>query len=459
MASASRTRTQHATGTLAHVDCVDRVVREEALIPQIADVSHSWRRCAAEYHLQPQNQAAPHIITESELRAAREPIHNLILHAQEEIDRLYAIVQPQDYVVLLCNSDGLAIHHRGDGSKAEGFKHWGIWLGGVWSEQVEGTNGIGTCITEQRPVSVHRGQHFRTRHTNLSCAGAPIFDPHGRLAAVLDTSSMNPRATDESLSLVLAATKVSARGIEARVFRECFQQSWNITAAPCGNTDRAVSLAVDDEQRILGADRVARRAFSLNDQALNGGLALSTIFEYDPSIFRCKRAQDIPARLIRTGTDQWWNALITPPVCSMSGWCSPTDMWNHCRPRIGMLANLATELIPAGSRGGLPPGRTHRICEYIESHLHENVALDALAEIAGLSVHHFARAFRQSVGIPPHGYLVQRRVERARHLLRKTDLPLSEIALAAGFSDQSHFARHFRRLTGTSPSVARRAQQ
>ena len=74
-------------------------------------------------------------------------------------------------MVLLCNPDGVAIHHRGDEARADEFKDWGIWVGGVWSEQIEGTNGIGTCITEQRPVLVHCGQHYRTRHSNLTCAG------------------------------------------------------------------------------------------------------------------------------------------------------------------------------------------------------------------------------------------------------------------------------------------------
>jgi transcriptional regulator GlxA family with amidase domain len=72
-----------------------------------------------------------------------------------------------------------------------------------------------------------------------------------------------------------------------------------------------------------------------------------------------------------------------------------------------------------------------------------------------LSVHHFARAFRQTLGIPPHNYIVQRRVEHAQQLLGNTDLPLSEIAIVAGFTDQSHLARHFRTITGVSPSLAR----
>ena len=446
---------QSSIDGLSHVDCIDLVVRKGALVPGVEEVVASWRRCLSAHHLDPEIQAAPHIITEKEIKDSREPLRNFILHAQEELDRLYAIVGPQQYVVLLCDGDGVAIHHRGDESSADDYKDCGIWLGGVWSEQIEGTNGIGTCITDKRPVIVHRSQHFRTRHIDLSCAGAPIFDPMGRLAAVLDTSSMNPQTTEQSLSLVMGVTKVSARGIEERTFREHFRHAWNIAAAPCGDNDVALLIAVDNDQRILGLDHIARRAFSLNDELLNRGVGLATIFEYDSSIFRCKRMQDVAARLLRSGTDDPWNVLITPPACRMSGWCSPTDALVHSRPRFGMLAHLPVSADPPTNRGGLAPARANRVCEYIDSHLQENIALDVLAEIAQLSVHHFARAFRQTLGIPPHNYIVQRRVEHAQQLLRNTDLPVSEIAIVAGFTDQSHLARHFRTITGVSPSLAR----
>jgi len=452
LAAANKNRRQCSIDGPSHVDAVDLVVGKGALVTGVEEIATSWRRCLTAHHLDPEIQAAPHIITEKEIKDSREPLRKVILHAQEELDRLYAIVGPQQYVVLLCDKDGVAIHHRGNESMADAYKDCGIWLGGVWSEQIEGTNGIGTCITDQRATMVHRGQHFRTRHSNLSCAGAPISDPLGRLAAVLDTSSMNPQTTEQSLSLVMGVTKVCARGIEERIFREYFRHAWNIAGAPCGDSDVAVLLAVDNDQRILGADQIARRAFSLNDEVLNRGVALATIFGYDSSIFRCKRMQDVAARLLRTGTGEPWNALITPPIC---GLCSPTDALVHSRPRFGMLAHLPLSVDPPRNRGGLAPARAHRVCEYIDSHLQENIALDVLAEIAQLSVHHFARAFRQSLGIPPHNYIVQRRVEHAQQLLRNTDLPLSEIAIVAGFADQSHFARHFRTITGVSPSLAR----
>ncbi|WP_407651931.1 helix-turn-helix domain-containing protein [Dongia soli] len=103
------------------------------------------------------------------------------------------------------------------------------------------------------------------------------------------------------------------------------------------------------------------------------------------------------------------------------------------------------------ARGGLPPGATRRVLEYVETHLSEKIDLAVLAGVAGFSVFHFAREFKQTAGVTPHFYLLQKRVQRAKEMLTRTDLSLSEIALAAGFADQSHLARHFRRIVGSTP--------
>jgi len=445
--------------SLPHVRPIEPVPINTRLISTPEEVHDSWQRCMADYHVDPRTRATPNVITQGELRVAKEPLVDVIAHAREEIDRLYAIVRQQGYVVLLCNSNGVAIHHRGDEARADEFKHWGIWLGGVWSEQIEGTNGIGTCIAEQRPVLVHCGQHYRTRHAKLSCAGAPIFDAVGKLAGVLDVSAVIFEGTDQTQQLALAATIASARAVEERLFREFFRHAWIIAAVPCGDSVTALLLAVDEDQRIVGADRVARLAFSLNDTRLAGGVHLSAVFDYNPLLFRRSSGQDIPVCLSRTGDNCGWNALITPPLARPNVSRTSPEAIVHSQPRMSMLGDLPIQETPRPSRGGLPPALTHRICEYVESHLDQKIPLDALASMAGLSAHHFARAFRQSVGMPPHGYLLQRRLEHAEHLLRDTRLPLSEIALAAGFSDQSHLARHFRRLTGMPPSLARRLER
>jgi len=103
-------------------------------------------------------------------------------------------------------------------------------------------------------------------------------------------------------------------------------------------------------------------------------------------------------------------------------------------------------------RGGLPPRALRRLREYVTAHLDDNISIRELAAIAGLSMYHFARAFKQSEGVTPHRYLLQCRVRRAQELLAATELPLSEIALVAGFSDQSHCARRFREFVGITPS-------
>ena len=105
----------------------------------------------------------------------------------------------------------------------------------------------------------------------------------------------------------------------------------------------------------------------------------------------------------------------------------------------------------AYARGGLPPRIVRRLREHIDSNIEQRISVEALAKLANLSVCYFVRAFKQSVGMTPHDYLIRRRVERTMELLSGTDMPLSEIALAAGFADQSHCARRFRQHVGMSP--------
>lgn len=102
-------------------------------------------------------------------------------------------------------------------------------------------------------------------------------------------------------------------------------------------------------------------------------------------------------------------------------------------------------------RGGLPPRTVRRISEYIDNNIEQRITVQALAELASLSVSYFVRAFKRSIGITPHEYLMRRRVRLTVQLLSATDMPLSEIAHAAGFVDQSHCARRFRKHVGMLP--------
>jgi AraC family transcriptional regulator len=102
-------------------------------------------------------------------------------------------------------------------------------------------------------------------------------------------------------------------------------------------------------------------------------------------------------------------------------------------------------------RVGLPPRVLRRVGEYIDVHLGETISLDTLADVAGLSPSQFSRMFKQSKGVSPGKYLLRRRVGRTMELLAGTNLSLAEIALAVGFSDQSHCSRSFNKHVGISP--------
>jgi AraC family transcriptional regulator len=104
------------------------------------------------------------------------------------------------------------------------------------------------------------------------------------------------------------------------------------------------------------------------------------------------------------------------------------------------------------SRGGLPGRKLRAVLEYIHQHLVTNLTLRDLAAVAHFSPYHFARLFKISTGLPPRQYIIARRVERAKQLLRgQDDLTLAQVAARAGFCDQGHFTRHFKRFVGVTP--------
>jgi AraC-like DNA-binding protein len=441
-----------------HAELAYSVAAGATPAPEIEPLSTSWLRSAASYGVDPADGNAPRIVTSGELRQFREPLGKLIFSAQEEIDRLYKVVREAGYTILFCDAAGVAVEHRGEDLEASGFEYWGTWLGGVWSEEIEGTNGIGTCIAEERPVTVHRSQHFRSRHMDLSCSGAPIFGVDGGLLAVLDVSAIDPGRSERAHALTGALTVNSACAIEERFFREHFHREWIVAIAPRVDGAAGILLAVDGHQRIVGANRLARTTLLLDDRGLQAGVSLWTIFEPDPDLFRRRDRTDIGRRLVIAGSNDSRSALVTPPVPTLAGSRNATNVALHTRPRLDMIGSLAKMGPAPQAHGGLAAGAIRRVREHIEAHLGDSMDLATLAAVAGLSIHHFARGFKQSTGVTPHHYLTQKRVERAQDMLVHSALSLSEIAYAVGFSDQSHLARHFRQMLGTTPGQFRWSQ-
>jgi AraC family transcriptional regulator len=115
----------------------------------------------------------------------------------------------------------------------------------------------------------------------------------------------------------------------------------------------------------------------------------------------------------------------------------------------------ATHPRMAQYEGGLGDRKLLQVIRYIDHALDQDIKLADLAQLAEMSQSHFSRLFKQSIGLSPHQYLLQQRVERAKQLLKQTNQSLVEIALACGFDSHSHFTRQFRHITGITPKAYR----
>jgi AraC family transcriptional regulator len=110
-------------------------------------------------------------------------------------------------------------------------------------------------------------------------------------------------------------------------------------------------------------------------------------------------------------------------------------------------------------RGGLPVRLQKRVAEFIEEHLADEITLNTLAELVDLSLYHFARAFKQSFGVPPHRYHMNRRMDHARSLLQRSALSVTQIGIQIGFRETSSFTRAYRKFAGVTPSEFRRSRE
>ncbi len=227
----------------------------------------SWRRSSVLHGLDPTGRGTGARLGEAELRRARQRLGPLLSAAEPTLDRLYAAVGGTGCCVLVADTDGVPLERRGAAGDDRTFAGWGLWTGTVWSEDAEGTNGIGTCLAERRAVTIHRDQHFFSRNTALSCTSAPLHDAEGKLAGALDVSSCRLDLTEGFLGLIAMAVADAARQIEADCFRRAFPHG-RVIVVPGGERVGASLIAVDDDDLVIGATRAARQALGITAEAL-----------------------------------------------------------------------------------------------------------------------------------------------------------------------------------------------
>lgn len=244
----------------------------------------SWQRSSVLHELEPGRQRAPDRLTQQELNEAQERLGLLVSTSETTLDQLYMAVGDVGCSVILADKNGVAIARRGAEQDDKTFDKWGLWTGAVWSEESEGTNGVGTCIVEERPLTIHKDQHFHSKNIGLSCTAAPIFDHVGNLMAVIDVSSCRADLTAGFSRLISVAVVDTARRIETDHFSERFQDSRIILASNEDNTSTtnnnmrgAALIAVDQDDLVIGATRGARNIYGLSNADLLNPRPLSSL--------------------------------------------------------------------------------------------------------------------------------------------------------------------------------------
>ncbi len=244
----------------------------------------SWERSRSVHHLQPEKTRPPERLTEQELRDTREKLGPLLSIADEGLDWLYQSVGDSGCCVLLADKNGVPVARRGASGDDAVFQDCGLWTGAIWSEASEGTNGIGTSIVEERPLTIYKDQHYHSKNTGLSCTAAPVFDDQGELIAVIDVSSGRSDLTLGTVKLISIAVKDVARRIESRYFRNSFPDARMVMATSNHNhstfqdePQAAAIFAVDEDDLVIGATHAARRMFQLTDADFDNPIPLSAI--------------------------------------------------------------------------------------------------------------------------------------------------------------------------------------
>jgi transcriptional regulator of acetoin/glycerol metabolism len=246
-------------------DHIDKVLSasQSASASARSQLVASWRRSVTVHGLDPGQPTATDRIEETALTQRRKQLEQLLRVAAPRLDHLYSLVGQSGCAVLLCDVDGLILDRRCHESDRETFESWGLWEGVNWSEERQGTNGIGTCLAENRQVIIHRDEHFLARNTAMSCIDSPIYGPDGRIIGALDVSSARSDQTEAFNRLIAAMVNQTAREIEAGTFRTAFGQA-RIVHADTGDMETGGLLAVDSDDLVIGATRAARRAFGMS---------------------------------------------------------------------------------------------------------------------------------------------------------------------------------------------------
>jgi transcriptional regulator of acetoin/glycerol metabolism len=262
-------------------------------------VTRSWYRCLREYRIEPSAPRQNAILNSQSLKEVQQRMGELLPVARAEMESLYEQIAGSGFAVILSDTQGVVLTTITDPALQREFRQAGLSLGALWDERHEGTNGIGTCLAEGYPVTVHREEHFRGYNLSLSCSGAPILDPNGAIIAVLDASTANSSDSRLIQRHTMALVNMSAHLISRWNFLNEFSQSWILRfhSRPefVGLLHEAL-VAMDDSGKILAVNESALLQLGCPARKALVGEPIEKMFQFDFATLE-RRAQFEPSTI------------------------------------------------------------------------------------------------------------------------------------------------------------------
>jgi sigma-54 dependent transcriptional regulator, acetoin dehydrogenase operon transcriptional activator AcoR len=249
-----------------------------------AHVTRSWHRCLREYGIEPSAPRQNEVLNPQTVRELQQRMGALLPVARAEMESLYEQIAGSSFAVILSDTRGAVLSTITDPSLQREFRQAGLSVGALWDERHEGTNGIGTCLAEGAPVTVHREEHFRGYNLSLSCSAAPILDPHGSLLAVLDASTANSSDSRLIQRHTMALVNMSANLISRWNFLNEFAGAWILRfhSRPefVGLLHEAL-VAIEASGRILAVNESALVQLGCATRDAVVGRAIGEFFQFD----------------------------------------------------------------------------------------------------------------------------------------------------------------------------------
>ena len=275
---------------IAHADHVLSLLKRAVPVEKRPVVLSSWRRCVEHHGLDPHRLPPPTVLSTEALADYREPVDDLLSLARDEVDRLFMRLRDYQFAVTFANCSGVTLLMRCAQNEWNSYRAAGVIVGSVWSEESQGTNGIGTCIKEGRPISIVMDEHFSPELAMASCTVAPVLGASQKVAGLLNVTTVVP-TTHNMQDMVRDVVHRSARRIENVYFdrrhgsRNVFRLSRQGDFNDLASEER---LAIGSDGRIIEATMGAAQLLRLSPDSVIGTSLEEMLRHSQPSASACE---------------------------------------------------------------------------------------------------------------------------------------------------------------------------